>query len=158
MVKSSPFFIDALFGKDRRTRPIEGTDLEFNQCSPLLGLKVGLAKRFQNDWEVAGALGIAISLAQGDQKVRENEVFADIEANKYVNSGAFVGTGVSFWDLTHSDTFTPAWLVHVGLPLAKKSSKVPIFLLLEGRLFFDHLDDVRNNYQFWGGVRVHFGK
>jgi hypothetical protein len=31
-----------------------------------------------------------------------------------------------------------------------------VHLLTEGRLFLDHADDIRNNYQFWGGVRVHF--
>ncbi len=125
--------------------------MDFAQCSPLLGLKAGVAKRFENDWELAGAVGVAISLVTDDNKVRENEVFADVELNKYAKNGMFVGTGLSLWDLTHSDTFTPALLLHTGVPLAKK-----VYFLVEGRLFFDHLDDVQNNYQFWGGVRVHF--
>ena len=32
----------------------------------------------------------------------------------------------------------------------------PVYFLGEGRLFFDEIDDVSNNYQFWAGVRVHF--
>jgi hypothetical protein len=51
--------------------------------------------------------------------------------------------------------FTPAWMVHVGLPLTR-NTRFPVHLLTEGRLFLDHADDIRNNYQFWGGVRVHF--
>lgn len=152
-----PLFFDALVGKDRRVRPIEGTDLEFAQCSPLLGLKVGVAKQFENNWELAGALGVAISLASGDEKVRESALFADIEVNKYLAGGSFLGTGLSLWDLTRSDTFTPAWLLHFGLPLAK-NAKYPVFFLGEGRFFFDHFDDLRNNYQFWAGLRMHFQK
>ncbi len=152
---TSPFFFDALVGKDCRVRPIDGTDLEYTQCSPLLGLKVGVAKRFANDWELAGAVGVAISLVRADDKVNESELFADVEANKYLGGGTFVGTGLSFWDLTRKDTFTPAVMVHVGVPLAQ-SARTRLYLLAEGRMFLDHADDVRNNYQAWGGVRLHF--
>jgi hypothetical protein len=153
--KAVPFFIDALVGKDRRVRPSEGTELDFAQCSPLLGVKFGVAKRFQNDWELAGAVGVAFSLVNDDDKVRENALFVDVEANKYLSNGVFLGTGLSLWDLTRSDTFTPAWMVHAGVPLAK-NARFPVYLLVEGRLFFDGLDEIENNYQFWGGVRVHF--
>jgi hypothetical protein len=150
-------FIDALAGKERRVRPIEGTNLEFAQCSPLLGLKFGVAKRFQNQWELAGVVGVAISLVTDDQKVNESALFVDAEVNKYLSGGSFIGTGLSLWDLTRRDTFTPAWLLHFGLPLTKNANH-PVFFIGEGRLFFDHIGDVRNNYLLWGGVRVHFGK
>jgi hypothetical protein len=153
--KALPFFMDALVGKDRRVRPIEGTELEFAQCSPLVGVKFGVAKRFQNDWELAGAIGVAFSLVNDDDKVREHELFVDVEANKYLSNGVFLGTGLSLWDLTRSDSFSPAWMVHAGVPLAK-NAKFPVYFLVEGRLFFEDLDEIDNNYQFWGGVRVHF--
>lgn len=153
--KGSPLFFDGLVGKDRRVRPIEGTDQEYAQCSPLIGLKIGVAKRYTNNWELAGAFGLAISLVNADDKVRENELFADVEANKYLSGGSFIGTGLSLWDLSHSDTFTPAWIIHAGLPLAKNATH-PVYFLVEGRLFFDQLSDVQNNYLIWGGVRVHF--
>ena len=137
-------------------RPIDGTAFEFVQCSPLLGLKVGVAKRYPSDWELVGAVGVGISLVNADDKVKEHELFADLEVNKYLSRGTFVGTGVSLWDLTRRDTFAPAWMLHVGVPLAKSSS-MPVFLLIEGRVFFNAINDVRNNYQIWGGVRVHFG-
>jgi hypothetical protein len=148
-------FFDVLGGKERRVRPSEDTNQEFAQCSPLLGLKFGVAKRLQNDWEVAGGLGAAVSLVTDDQKVKESALFVDAEVNKYLSGGAFIGTGLSLWDVTRSDTWTPAWLLRFGLPLSR-SAKRPVFFVGEGRLFFDHIDDVTNNYQFWGGVRIQF--
>ena len=168
--KSIRFFADGLFGKDRRVRPVgdrtttDGSipfanagvvdgDLAFAQCSPLLGQKFGVAKRWANDWELAGAAGIAISLVTDDKKVREHEVLADVEVNKYLGKhDVLVGTGLSFWDITHSDTFTPAWMVHLGVPLGTDR----VYLLGEGRLLLKQLDDISNNYQVWAGVRVRF--
>lgn len=151
------FFFDALLGKERRTRPIEGTELEYSQCSPLLGLKFGVAKPFDNGWELAGAVGVAISLVTADDKINESALFVDAEVNKYLSGGSFIGTGISFWDLTRSETFTPAWLLHFGVPVAK-DARFPVFVIAESRLFLDHADDVSNNYLFWGGVRVQFPK
>lgn len=163
----SLFFVDALFGKDRRVRPIAGRTTgnglpvvgnagigndSFAQCSPIVGLKAGLAKRFANDWEIAASGGVALSLVSADDKVNEHQWLIDVEANKYLNNGMFVGTGLSLWDITHSDTFTPAWLLQFGAPLGDK----PVYFLVQSRLFLKEIDDVRNNYQIWGGVRVHF--
>ena len=61
----------------------------------------------------------------------------------------------SLWDITRSDTFTPAGMLHFGIPLGTHPAH-PVYFVGEGRLFFDHIDDVSNNYQFWGGVRVRF--
>jgi hypothetical protein len=150
-------FFDVLGGKERRVRPIEETGVDFAQCSPLLGLKFGMAKRFTNDWELAGAVGVAINLAGSDHEVRESALFVDAEVNKYLGGGAFLGTGLSFWDLTRSDTFTPAWLLHFGVPLTRHA-KYPVFLVGESRLFFDHIGDVSNNYLVWAGLRVQLGR
>ena len=46
--------------------------------------------------------------------------------------------------------FSPAWLLHFGMPIGTHP-KHPVYLLGEGRLFFNHLDDVQT-YQFWAGV------
>jgi hypothetical protein len=169
-VKGSPIFIDLLPGKDRRVRPTAGrstvdgssvvgnagtSNLDFAQCSPIFGVKIGVAKRFRNDWEIAGSGGVAFSLVSDDKKVREHEVLVDVEANKYLSGGSFVGTGISFWDITHSDTFTPAWMLHFGVPLGTHPNH-PVYLVGEGRLFLRKIDDIQNNYQVWGGVRVHF--
>jgi hypothetical protein len=80
-------------------------------------------------------------------------VLLDVEANKYLDNGVFVGTGLSLWDITHSDTFTPAWLLHVGVPVGGGPNH-RVHLLVEGRMFLDNGDNVRNNYQAWAGVRI----
>ncbi|MDP2322133.1 MAG: hypothetical protein Q8O42_22685 [Acidobacteriota bacterium] len=165
-VKASPFFFDVLAGKDRRVRPTDGRETvdgfapfanagpgEFAQCSPLLGFKLGMAKRFDNDMELAGAVGIALSLTREGTYVREHQVFADVELNKYVGGGSFIGTGVSLWDVTHSDTMTPAWMLHFGIPLTQAQK---VYFVGQARMYLDNADDVKNNYLLWGGVRVKF--
>jgi hypothetical protein len=161
------FFVDGAAGKDRRVRPIDGSvnnngaataantgSLDFAQCSPLVGVKIGVAKRFRSDWELAGTAGVAFSLVNDDNKVREHEVLVDVEANKYLTNGTFLGTGLSLWDITRRDTFTPAWLLHLGVPLGDHPAH-QVYFLVEGRLFLRKIDDITNNYQFWGGVRIH---
>jgi hypothetical protein len=146
-------FFDGLGGKERRVRPIEGGTGDFAQCSPLLGVKFGVAKRFENDWELAGAVGAAISLVTDEHKVKQSALFIDAEVNKYLSGDFFIGTGLSFWDLTRSGTRTAAWLLHFGIPLSK-NARVPVFFIGEGRLFLNHLGDISNNYLVWAGVRV----
>ncbi|MEP7118915.1 MAG: hypothetical protein ABI880_15095, partial [Acidobacteriota bacterium] len=153
--RGTPIFIDALFGKERRVRPVDDSELEYAQCTPLFGVKVGVAKRYGNNWELESAVGVALSLVDKDEKVREHELFVDLAVNKYMANGFFLGTGVSLWDLTRTDTFTPAWLVHAGVPL-NHGSRVPLYFLIEGRVFLDHADDISSNYQFWGGLRLRF--
>jgi hypothetical protein len=146
-------FFDVLGGKERRVRPVEDSDRAFAQCSPLVGLKVGVAKRFRNDWEVVGAIGAGVSLVTEYQPANQSALFADAEVNKYLAGGSFIGTGFSLWDLTRRDIWTLEWLLHFGLPLSK-SVKYPVFFVGEGRLSLDHLDDIGNNYEVWAGVRV----
>lgn len=166
VIKKSPrFFVDFLGGKDRRVRPVSGAETvdgsrvranagagDFAQCSPLFGVKLGVAKRFDNDVELAGAVGVAFSLVTDKKEVREHQLFADVELNKYLGRG-FIGTGVSAWDITHSDTITPAVLLQFGVPL---SANHPVYFIGQGRMFLDNADDVQNNYLVWGGVRVKF--
>jgi hypothetical protein len=96
-------------------------------------------------------------LGNGVDKINPATLLADVEANKYLANDAFIGTGLTFWDLTRSATFTPAWLLHFGIPLNHNSDR-PVFFIGEGRLFFDNISSVDNNYNFWGGIRVKFGK
>jgi hypothetical protein len=147
-------FLAALGGKERRVRERDDTGVEFGQCSPLLGLKFGVARRFTNNWEIAGAAGVALSLVTNDDKVKESALFADAELNKYFANNVFIGTGLSMWDLTRSDTWTPAWLIHFGLPVVKNGT-YSLFFIGEGRVFFDRVGDIENNYQFWAGLRLH---
>src|SRR6185295_12583811 len=117
---------------------------EWAQCAPLLGLKFGVAKRFDNSWEVAGAGGVAISLVHAEDKVNESELFVDAELNKYLSGGSFLGTGLSLWDITRSDSFTPAWMLHFGVPLGNHP-RHPVYFMGEGRLFLRKAD-IQNNY------------
>ena len=164
-VKASPFFVDFLGGKERRVRPVSGLETvdgsavsanagagDFAQCSPLFGVKFGVAKRFANDVELAGAVGVALSLVNDDNKVRQHQLFADVELNKYLGR-SFIGTGLSAWDLTHSDTITPAVLLQFGVPLTASNR---VYFIGQGRMFLDNTDDVQNNYLVWGGVRMRF--
>ncbi len=154
------FFGDGLFGKERRVRPLDDEALvgtgegEFAQCTPLVGLKLGVARRFDNNWEVAGTAGVALSAVRDDDKVREHALLVEAEVNRWIGR-AFVGGGLGVWDLTRGDTVTPTAMVHFGLPLADQV-RFPVYFLVEGRLFLDNADDIDNNYQFWGGIRVRF--
>lgn len=165
VAKRSPFFVDFLGGKERRVRPIAGLETiagspvranndegEYAQCSPVFGVKFGVAKRFANDVELAGSAGVALSLVSDDAKVRAHQLFVDVELNKYLGRG-FIGTGLSAWDITDGDTITPAVLLQFGVPLTASNR---VYFVGQGRLFLDHADDVQNNYLVWGGVRVRF--
>ena len=123
---------------------------EYAQCEPLLGLKFGAGKRFSNDVELNGAVGVGLSLVSDDDKVRKHAIFADLELNKYIGRG-FIGTGLTIWDFTN-DT-QPGLLLHFGVPL-NHSDRHPIHFVGQGRLFFG--DDLEDSYLLWGGVRVHF--
>ena len=121
--------------------------------SPLVALKFGLARRFRDAWEVAGSLGAAVNLFTGEQTVHGSSVFAEAEANRYLARGSFIGTGLSLWDLTRRDMWTPAWLLHFGIPLSR-NARYAVFFIGEGRLFLAHLGDVTGNYEIWAGVHV----
>ena len=150
-------FFDLRGGQDRRASRIEQTDRAFAQCSPLIGLKVGVARRFENDWEVAGAVGVQTSLVTDGRTVTESAYFADAEVNRYVAGGFYVGTGLSLWDRPRGQAWTPAWLLHFGVPVSR-SEEFLVFVVGEGRLFLDRIGDVTDDYQVWAGVRIRFGR
>jgi hypothetical protein len=153
--RRAAIFFDVLGGTERRVSPFADTDRAFALSSPLVALKFGVAHGLQHDWEVAGSLGAVIDLVTDARLVNRPSYFAEAEVNKYMAGGSFVGTGLSLWDLTRSHLWTPAWLLHFGLPLSRHV-RYAMFLVGEGRLFFEHLDDVGNNYEIWGGVQVRF--
>lgn len=162
VVDRSPFFFDVLAGKERRVRDLPLETIgggqafanagagEYAQCSPLLGLKFGVGRRFANDVELNGAVGLGLSLASDDDKVREHAVFADLELNKYIGRG-FIGTGFTVWDFANETV--PGLLLHFGVPL-NNSERHPVHFIGQSRLFF--ADGLKDNYLLWGGVRVHF--
>lgn len=162
VVERSPFFFDILAGKERRVRDLPLETIgggqafanagpgEYAQCSPLLGLKLGAGKRFDNDVELNGAVGLGLSLVNDDDKVREHALFADLELNRYIGRG-FIGTGLTIWDFTNETV--PGLLLHFGVPLNSSDSH-PVHFVGQSRLFF--ADGLKDNYLLWAGVRVHF--
>jgi hypothetical protein len=145
----SPFVLGA-FGKQRRTLEEDGTFGSY--CDPLFGAKGGVEFKVAPKFVIAPAVGVAFNLDEGSR----TSGFAEVEFNGLVGSG-FIGAGVGIWDFNHGDNATGSLLVHGGVPLTKYSSgQSRLLLAVEGRLFFDNLDQVDNNYQAWAGLRYVF--
>lgn len=154
--KPSPFFVDVLAGGERRNRPAdlaEGKPTDFTQGSGFIGLKIGAAKKFESNWEVAGAFGVGGMFLFKHDTINEWPWFADVEVNRYFGK-AFVGTGLSIWDFTRSDLWVPAGALRFGIPLGHHP-KHPIYFLGEGRWYLDHRTHLETHRQMWGGLRIH---
>lgn len=136
----------AFFGKERMTHEEDDVEL-FSGCAALLGAKAGMLAEFADGkGEVEAALGAKISLDDNS----DSAMFADLAVNALFEKG-FVGGGLSFWDITASETRTVAALVHGGIDLDPEGK---FGFVVEGRLPFEHMGDISNNYQFWGGFRI----
>jgi hypothetical protein len=84
-------------------------------------------------------------------------LFADAEIQYTFNQGPYLGSGITMWDLAHSDSATLGWLATAGLPIWKNESrKHQLDLSVAWRQFFDRGSDPDVNYMFWGGVRYLF--
>ena len=159
MDKLNPFVMGA-FGKQRRTLELDvdndndaGDDLEFidSYCDALLGLKGGVEFLLTPNVVLAPAVGVAFNLEESDR----TSFFADLELNRVFNNGGYFGTGVGLWDFNHGDNVTFNLLLHGGFPLTRypEDGRHRLLFVVEGRIFFDELDEIDNNYQFWGGLR-----
>jgi hypothetical protein len=148
------WFVAGSFGKERRVRDLDVVTAdgvivtESGQCAPLLGVKIGADIRLARAWRVAPAVGVAINTDEGD----DSSLFAEVELNRHWERG-FVGTGLGVWDVTHSDTLAATWLLHGGRDIHRQDNGNRLVFTVEARLFLDQLDDIANNYQFWGGLR-----
>src|SRR5215471_1907025 len=154
---STPFFVDVLLGGERRNRPAdlsEGKRTDYTQGSGFIGLKAGLAKKFESDWEIGGAVGLGAMFLFKDNTTNQWPWFAEFEVNRYFGRW-FAGTGFSIWDFTRSNLWTPSADVRFGIPLGHHP-KHPIFFLGEGRWYIDHRTHLDTHRQMWGGVRIHF--
>ena len=100
---------------------------------------------------IAPAVGVAINLDESDR----TGMFVDGEVNYVFDGGGYIGTGLGVWDVFDDGTLN--LLLHGGVPLSKYPDGRSRFLfVVEGRLFFDELDSIDNNYQFWAGLRYVF--
>ena len=103
-------------------------------------------------WTFAPAVGFAFNLDEGDR----TSLFGDAEINYIFARGAYLGTGVTLWDFTHSRH------LHVrpgsGQPVCRCGVTTrayrQLLLSLEWRQMFDRMSDPDVNYQFWGGLQV----
>ena len=138
-------FIAGYFGKERRVRD------EFlgGRCAPLFGVKGGVLWDVGENWVIGPAIGVAINTRDGDN----TSLFAEVEASYVTANKAYIGTGLGIWDFTDGDTVAPTALINFGVPIWKSTTDGRLFLTGETRLFLDDLDEVDNNYMFWGGLR-----
>src|SRR5215470_19577386 len=130
----SPFFADALVGGERRNRPAdlsEGKPTDYTQGSGLIGLKAGVAKKFESNWELGGAVGLGAMFLFKENTTNQWPWFATLEVNRYFGNW-FVGSGFSIWDFTRSDLWTPSWDLRFGIPLGHHP-KHPLQFIGEGR-------------------------
>lgn len=147
-------FVDGAVGKERRVRDVSEildrpAGFLSGRCAPIFGAKVGADIRLSPTWRFAPGVGVAINTRDTENYA----VFAEAEVNRWFDKG-YIGTGVGVWDFTHSDTVAPTWLFGFGRELMRTQTDTGrLFLIGQGRLFLDELDDASNNYQFWGGVR-----
>ncbi len=138
-------FIAGYYGKERRLRE------EFlgGRCAPLFGIKGGVLWDV-GSWAIGPAVGVAVNLRDEDN----TSLFAEVEANYVTANKAYIGTGLGIWDITDGDTVAPTVLLNFGVPIWKSSTtEGRLFLTGESRLFLDDLDEIDNNYMFWGGLR-----
>jgi hypothetical protein len=147
-------FVAGLFGKERRTREIDGatsgSTVLSSLCAPLFGVKVGAEYKASPNFKLAPAVGMAFNFEKGSY----SSAFAEIEANIFATSGkTFVGAGIGVWDFTHSNYVAPSVLVHAGQQIWSNAAQNKLFFVGEGRLFLGGDNGLSNNYQFFGGLR-----
>ncbi|MGE3707748.1 MAG: hypothetical protein AB7I13_20930 [Vicinamibacterales bacterium] len=150
------WFIAPFVGKERRFRDGEsgatGAEaLASTLCAPLVGVKVGPDIRMTPNVRFAPAVGVALNTREAGN----SSLFADAEIRRELTKG-FVGAGVGVWDFNHGDHVAPNVLVDFGILLKEYANTNKLYFTGEGRLFMNQMDDVANNYQFWGGLRYIF--
>ena len=119
----------------------------------LVGVKGGVALKMAEHVSFSPAIGVAANVDKADR----SSLFADAEIDFLFGPGAYVGTGITFWDLTHTDSVTPGWLGTFGVPLWTSDERLNQALLsVEYRQMFDRMSDPDVNYQFWGGLKYLF--
>lgn len=143
---ANPFFVAGFAGKERLVRE------EFNggRCAPLIGFKAGIIPELKENLELELSVGGKINT----RDTGNSSIFADVALNGVMNKW-FIGGGVSFWDLTISDTRAVAALVQTGVNLDENGR---FQFVVEGRAPFDQFDDISNNYQVWAGIRFRPGR
>ena len=119
----------------------------------LLGVKGGVALKMGEHWTFAPAIGVAMNL----DEVARTTLFGDAEFDFLFGRGAYLGAGLTFWDLTHTEIVTPGLLATLGVPIWQSDVRMhQLSVVVEYRQLFDRLSDPDVNYQFWGGLKYLF--
>jgi hypothetical protein len=152
------FFFEGDFGKERRVRQsgVAGNPpvaTYGGYCAPLFGFKFGFDFKINDSWRIAPGAGIAVNTKETGQ----SSVFAEVELNKWFDRKAFFGFNVGVWDFVDSELTAPTAGIQFGTRLwSAGAGGNELHFVGSGRLFLDQLDDIANNYQFWGGLRYIF--
>jgi len=102
-------------------------------------------------------IGGAISLVSDDQKVKESALLVDAEVNKYLDGGAFIGTGPLPLGSDAQRHVDPGVAPARRPPAVEERAAPGVLSWPKVARFFDHIDDVRNNYQVWAVYACNFG-
>jgi hypothetical protein len=154
-------FVGVYFGKQQRQYDeVDPADLGIDS-NPVrrygdmqVGAKVGVALRLgESKWSFNPAVGFAWNLDESSRSAG----LVDMPLVYNFAQGTHLGSGLSFYDFTHKDIRTFAWLGEAGFPFWKSEAKKhQLDFQIEWRQFFDRGSDPDTNYQFWGGVRYLF--
>ena len=160
-------FVASLFGFGKQQRQYDDTDPARRGRVPIpatgSGLplrdgpaffdslsRVGVALKMSDHWTFASAIGVAVNVDELDRTT----LFGDIEFDFMFARGAYLGTGLTFWDVTHSEAVTPGWLGTIGVPVWTSDEQLnQVLIAIEYRQLFDRGRDPDVNYQFWGGLK-----
>jgi hypothetical protein len=140
-----PLFAGVYGGKERLVHD-SGPGAPGARCAGLIGAEVGIQPKIGEKAELEASLGVKVNL----RDTSNTSVFADLAVNGLLGP-AFVGGGVSAWDLTRSNgSRAIALLLQTGVDLTPNGKWQ---LVAQARAPFNKMDDVDNNYMLWGGVR-----
>jgi hypothetical protein len=161
--KPGLFFVAGFLGKERRVHfEDEALGIVEAECETLLGVKAGILPRIANNVDLELSIGGKFVINDddddddllpgddddfGDDEDSDHTLFIDAAIQAAFEKG-FIGGGLSFWDLNDDDRRTVALLVQFGFGPEK------LQIMFEGRAPFEDMDDLGNNYMFWGGIRI----
>lgn len=147
-------FFSVLFGKERRTTPVDtssGGTVNESLCAPLMGVKVGAELKMGPNFKIVPLFGAMFNFEQAGY----SGVFGEAEFN-YYSAGLknYFGGSAGIWDFFHSKTVTPSFGLQFGSQVWTNAKEDKLYLVAEGRVFTRTFGEgMSNNYQFWAGMR-----
>lgn len=141
--RALPVFLAAYLGKERLTHDEDDVSA-FSRCTGEAGVAAGVQPRLGEHTELEMALGVKFPIEDD----AHTAVFADVAVNRILGRG-FLGGGLSWWDVGE-DSGGIGVLLQGGLDLRRDGKWQ---LVVQARTPFSEVDDLENNYQFWGGFR-----